>query len=57
MNDSMLAIILVFGAVAAIAFFVSRLFMGDGSDTKLLTWAEVGYRGPSLGYPEYREGI
>jgi len=20
-------------------------------------WAEVGYQGPSLGYPEYREGI
>src|SRR5437763_12828534 len=35
MNESILAIVLVFGAVAAVAYVVSRLLVGDNGASKL----------------------
>src|SRR5215212_9200199 len=35
MNDTVLVIVLVFGAVAMIAFFISRLLVGSGGDNRL----------------------
>src|SRR4051812_1694097 len=57
MNETILAIVLVFATVAAVAFVVSRLLIGDNGDSKLRDRLNAKTEQEQSQIPQQRKGV